>query len=49
MTRNKHQVQRAEPLPRATDKPVFWISEYQRVYPLAASHQNKAARPNSAA
>jgi hypothetical protein len=49
MTRNKHQLQKAEPLPRATYKPVFWISEYQRVYPLAASHQNKATRRNGAA
>jgi len=48
MTRSKHQLQVPEPLPRAAHKPVFWITEYQRVYPLAASHQNRAARRDGA-
>jgi hypothetical protein len=26
----------ARPAPPATPRPVFWITEYQRVYPLAA-------------
>lgn len=49
MTRDKHQLQRPEPLSGAAHKPVFWITEYQRVYPLAASHQNKATQRDGAA
>ena len=46
MTRDKHPLQLPEPA--RPYRPVFWITEHQRVYPLTAAHHNKATRRDGA-